>query len=944
MRTSKEQFETMISSLDLELFSMIHSSTTDGDRRSLLAVHNAMRALKSPYVYLEIGSHLGGTIQPYLLDSRCSKIYSIDKRPPKQPDERGADDYYPDNSTERMLNALRELSEENVKKIVCFDHDASDIDRKQITARPDICFIDGEHTDDAVISDFSFSRAVLNESGVIVFHDSNIVFNGLAYIIRGLKKERTRFSAYNLPDHVFVIEFGDCPIHKDDRVSELLVNNYVGYLGGLSTLLPYREFAVEMGNRGDRSLACELEFMQGLMKASRGRLREGASHFSAVVSAVKPVELRIAAEVFADEIASGNAGLKKVIASLGQIPRSASLGFEPRHSFYLRLAKCLSSLGRDAEALGIIKSLEKKSGRFSPDFEIELALQGGRTYQRLGKLQSASNRFRSVIDRALVDDPNAGWARYSLAEMLLSRGEVNAGLTQLREIASAFAEGDLAAAARLKIGSILAGQGSHLEALAHFESVRDARPSIRRLLGEALLNAGLSHKALGQLEKALERLGEAKKYFPAGSEQVRWAKLHTALCLSSFGRDSEAVQIVRRLERLRQLSPKLSLAVTLHSGGMLQKLGRLRAAASRFRKVIDRCSANDATAIWARQSLAAILLLQGKPDEAMRWLDEIIDASAHGEISAAARARIGTILFERQDFEGALGEFKLVAQSKSKDRQLMGWAFFGIAQCSRQLGQRNEAARYFAKSQHLLSDPEMLVSSLWERAHLLHGDRKPEKAVRRFETGVEFLIEEGRCSQEIGFRSVMSLHKARAFELAARLLKSLSKVIDLDRRFWRLALAYKRRGFLTSAEDMMSSLEFLPPSEQAEWHLSAASLLLEMGYDQDAEDEVRSALQLRPVWPQANYLLGSILERRCDLDEAKSRFEAVLDHEESVGKDFWCRIIGGAHYHLACILERSGEGERALQHLESCLEIIPRHGKAMELRESLLCMAAPVSG
>ena len=189
----------------------------------------------------------------------------------------------------------------------------------------------------------------------------------------------------------------------------------------------------------------------------------------------------------------------------------------------------------------------------------------------------------------------------------------------------------------------------------------------------------------------------------------------------------------------------------------------------------------------------------------------------------------------------------------------------------------------------------------------------------------------------------MVLHGARAFEAASRLLKSLSKVIDLDRRFWRLALAYKRRGFLTSVEDMMSSLEFLPPSEQAEWHLSAASLLLEMGYDQDAEDEVRSALQLRSGWPQANYVLGSILERRRDLDEARARFEAVLDYEESVGKDLWSRIIGGAHYHLACILERSGERERSLQHLESCLEIMPKHRKAMELRQSLLCMAAPVS-
>lgn len=159
-----------------------------------------------------------------------------------------------------------------------------------------------------------------------------------------------------------------------------------------------------------------------------------------------------------------------------------------------------------------------------------------------------------------------------------------------------------------------------------------------------------------------------------------------------------------------------------------------------------------------------------------------------------------------------------------------------------------------------------------------------------------------------------------------------------------MALAYKRRGFLSSVEDVMSSLEFLPPSEQAEWHLSAASLLLEMGYDQDAEDEVRSALRQRSDWPQANYVLGSILEKRRSFDEASARFKAVLDHEASVGKDLWSRLVGGAHYHLACIFERSGEKERALEHLESCLEIMPKHRKAMELRLSLLSVAAPVSG
>jgi len=78
---SKNNFESMISTLDINLFNEISSETSPADKFSLLAIQNALRQRKRSYVYLEIGSHLGGTIQPHLMDPQCQKIYSIDKRP-----------------------------------------------------------------------------------------------------------------------------------------------------------------------------------------------------------------------------------------------------------------------------------------------------------------------------------------------------------------------------------------------------------------------------------------------------------------------------------------------------------------------------------------------------------------------------------------------------------------------------------------------------------------------------------------------------------------------------------------------------------------------------------------------------------------------------------------------------------------------------------------------
>src|SRR5215207_9651998 len=98
-----QDFESAIKDLDLKLFSRIPSQSSDSDKRSLLAIQAAVRELRETYVYLEIGSYLGGRIQPYLPDDRCSKIYSIDKRPSVQEDARGLSFYYANNSTERMM-------------------------------------------------------------------------------------------------------------------------------------------------------------------------------------------------------------------------------------------------------------------------------------------------------------------------------------------------------------------------------------------------------------------------------------------------------------------------------------------------------------------------------------------------------------------------------------------------------------------------------------------------------------------------------------------------------------------------------------------------------------------------------------------------------------------------------------------------------------------------
>lgn len=239
-----DSFEQAISSLDHRLFSAIESQTTSSDKDSLLAIQAAVRHYAGEYRYLEIGSYLGGSIQPHLVDHKCIEIVSIDKRPKIQPDERGFDWTYLNNSTERMLDNLKGIDSSAVAKVVTLDGGTDEIKAEQIDGPIHLCLIDGEHTDDAMKRDFEFCRRVLDpKGGVIVFHDAQITYNGIYECIEALKQEGADFRAYSLPSVVFVIEFGDCNIHKSPEIMKRLINNHESYLFCLRENDRFRRFA-----------------------------------------------------------------------------------------------------------------------------------------------------------------------------------------------------------------------------------------------------------------------------------------------------------------------------------------------------------------------------------------------------------------------------------------------------------------------------------------------------------------------------------------------------------------------------------------------------------------------------------------------------------------------------------------------------------------------------
>jgi len=211
---TESSFDARIDALDDSLFDAIETQSSAGDRRAWLAVQRAMRR-PAGYVYLEIGSHLGGSLQQHLRDPQCRAAVSIDKRSASQPDDRGEVFHYEGNSTARMLANLRRVAGADLDKLACIDGETRDVAPARMPSAPDICFIDGEHTVSAATADFAFCLLVCRPAAAICFHDDWIVADAIRGALADLRRQQVPFTARKLAGSTFGVFLRDCPAAHD---------------------------------------------------------------------------------------------------------------------------------------------------------------------------------------------------------------------------------------------------------------------------------------------------------------------------------------------------------------------------------------------------------------------------------------------------------------------------------------------------------------------------------------------------------------------------------------------------------------------------------------------------------------------------------------------------------------------------------------------------------
>jgi hypothetical protein len=235
----QDGIEARIAALDVGLFKAVNSQTKKGDRASLLALQGACAERFGTFSYLEIGSHLGGSLQGFVRDQRVTDIVSIDLRPEATPDERGKDIPYVGNSTQRMLDNLAALPEADITKIHTIDADTRTLKPADVPLRPQLCFIDGEHTNESCLADARFCRSVLADRGAIGFHDTGLIHPAIATFLDELRADGLNPIAYPLPDVVFVIELGGPELYRT-RAMRTLVTGERNQLPALAALLARR--------------------------------------------------------------------------------------------------------------------------------------------------------------------------------------------------------------------------------------------------------------------------------------------------------------------------------------------------------------------------------------------------------------------------------------------------------------------------------------------------------------------------------------------------------------------------------------------------------------------------------------------------------------------------------------------------------------------------------
>jgi len=178
----------------------------DVDQATLLKLRQIVQAIE-PCVYLEVGSELGRSLQPALLDPKCVAVHSVDLRPASTPDERGRTWEYGVTAAQMIAELSKTVPLDQLVKLHTYDMDTAMFAARH-NVHPNLVFLDAEHTNAAVFQDVLNLADLMPDDFIFAGHDSNLIFDALLNIKAMLTWSGVSVHLAYLPDVVFAFAFG----------------------------------------------------------------------------------------------------------------------------------------------------------------------------------------------------------------------------------------------------------------------------------------------------------------------------------------------------------------------------------------------------------------------------------------------------------------------------------------------------------------------------------------------------------------------------------------------------------------------------------------------------------------------------------------------------------------------------------------------------------------
>jgi len=273
---------TELSSVDISCFK-ICSQTSPDDKIALELIRHFCAEQVPGYNYLELGSYLGGSLLPHLISPSCSKILSVDRRVSSQPDERRASGYsYLGITTKDLINTLSQHTSDStcLKKLSTHDGVVQDLDPPSINqiypGGFQLSFIDAEHTNEAVFSDFIHVQRLASPHSIIMLHDSWMLGSGIQNIVSYLQFSKIPFLFRVIKDSVTAFFFGRLADEMEARAElNQETPNFEDYMTRINAMLWNDRKSEILNNLTDEEISRLLQHssMESMIKHIGNRIK-----------------------------------------------------------------------------------------------------------------------------------------------------------------------------------------------------------------------------------------------------------------------------------------------------------------------------------------------------------------------------------------------------------------------------------------------------------------------------------------------------------------------------------------------------------------------------------------------------------------------------------------------------------------------------------------------